>query len=169
MNLVGPLSNPADASYQLIGVYDAQFCGPVAEAAHLLGVRRVMVVHGEDGLDEISVSARTMVVEIDETGKRRDYTLTPEEFGITRLPVEQLRGGTAAENARTALAVLSGEGPLAVREAVLLNAGASLYICGLARNIGEGYKRAREALGSGAALAKLEQIRARSKTSAEAA
>ena len=169
MNLVGPLSNPADASYQLIGVYDAQFCGPVAEAAHLLGVRRVMVVHGEDGLDEISVSARTMVVEIDETGKRRDYTLTPEEFGITRLPVEQLRGGTAAENARTALAVLSGEGPSAVREVVLLNAGASLYICGLALNIGEGYKRAREALGSGAALAKLEQIRARSKTAAEAA
>ena len=143
MNLVGPLSNPADASYQLIGVFDPAFCGPVAEAAHLLGVRRVMAVHGEDGLDEISVAARTLVVEVDETGARRDYILTPEEFGITRSPVDALKGGTAAQNAATALAILDGGGPEAVREAVLLNAGAALYICGIARNIGDGYLRAR--------------------------
>lgn len=169
MNLVGPLSNPADASYQLIGVYDPELCGPVAEAAHLLGVRRVMVVNGEDGLDEISVCARTRVVEVDESGVRRDYFLSPEEFGISRRPVEQLRGGTAAENVVTAQAVLSGAGPAAIREAVLLNAGASLYICGLARNIGEGYARAQEALQSGRAAEKLEQIRARGKASAKAA
>jgi anthranilate synthase/phosphoribosyltransferase len=169
MNLVGPLSNPADASYQLIGVYDPELCGPVAEAAHLLGVRRVMVVHGEDGLDEISVCARTRVVEVDESGNRRDYFLSPEEFGISRRSVEQLRGGTAAENAITAGAVLSGAGPVAIREAVLLNAGASLYICGLARNIGEGYARAQEAVQSGRAAEKLEQIRARGKASAKAA
>jgi anthranilate synthase/phosphoribosyltransferase len=159
MNLVGPLSNPADASYQLIGVYDRELCGPVAEAAHLLGVRRVMAVHGDDGLDEISISGPTFVVEVDETGARRDYTLSPEEFGISRRPVAELRGGTAAENAATALAVLGGGGPAAVREAVLLNAGAALYVCGIARNIGEGYLAAREALASGRTAEKLEQIR----------
>jgi len=163
MNLVGPLSNPADASYQLIGVYDAAFCGPVAEAAHMLGVRRVMAVHGEDGLDEISVSARTLVVEVDETGSRRDYTLTPEEFGINRYPIGELRGGTPAENARTALELIGGAGPRAIQEAVLLNAGASLYICGIARNIGEGYLQARDALLSGRAAAKLAQVQARGK------
>jgi len=159
MNLVGPLSNPADASYQLIGVYDGELCGAVAEAAHLLGVRKVMAVHGEDGLDEISISGPTRVVEVDETGARRDYVLTPEEFGISRRPVEQLRGGTAVENAKTAMSLLGGAGPSAIREAVLLNAGASLYICGVARNIGEGYLLAREALATGRVAAKLEQIR----------
>jgi len=170
MNLVGPLSNPADASYQIIGVFDGRFCGPVAEAAHLLGVRRVMVVHGEeDGLDEISVCGRTMVVEIDETGRRSDYALTPEEFGLRRYAVEELRGGTAVQNARMAREVLSGEGPAAVREAVCLNAGAGLYICGIARNVGDGYQRARESVQRGAALAKLEQIREQSRASAAAA
>lgn len=159
MNLVGPLANPADAAYQLIGVYDASFCGPVAEAARLLGVRRVMAVHGEDGLDEISVSARTVVVEIDANGNRRDYGLRPEEFGIARFPVEGLRGGTPAENARTALEILHDAGSAALREAVALNAGAALYVCGVARNIGGGYLTAREALRSGRAAAKLEQIR----------
>jgi anthranilate synthase/phosphoribosyltransferase len=161
MNLVGPLSNPADASYQLIGVYDAELCGPVAEAAHLLGVRKVMTVHGDDGLDEISISGRTLVVEVDETGARRDYFLTPEEFGIARRPVGELRGGTAAANAATALEVLGGAGPAAIRESVLLNAGASLYICGIGRNIGDGYLMAQEALHSGRAAEKLEQIRGR--------
>jgi anthranilate synthase/phosphoribosyltransferase len=169
MNLVGPLSNPADASWQVIGVYDAQFCGPVAEAAHLLGVRRVMAVHGEDGQDEISVSSRTLVVEVDESGQRRDYTLSPEEFGVRRYPVEELRGGTAAQNARTAEEVLAGGGPPAIREAVLLNTAAALYISGGARNIGEGYLKARSSLQSGAARDKLEQIRALSRGAAEAA
>ena len=169
MNLVGPLSNPADASYQLIGVFDGELCAPVAEAAHMLGVRRVMAVHGEEGLDEISVCGRTMVVEIDETGRRSDYTLTPEEFGVTRFRVEDLRGGTAAQNAQLAPELLAGVGPAAIREAVLLNAGAALYICGIARNVGEGYLRARETVQGGAALAKLEQIRARCKSATEAA
>ncbi len=159
MNLVGPLSNPADASYQLIGVFDPAFCGPVAEAAHMLGVRRVMAVHGEDGLDEISVCARTTVAEVDETGARRDYALTPEEFGIPRFPVAALKGGTAAQNVATALAILDGGGPEAVREAVLLNAGAALYICGISRNIGDGYLRARQSLESGEARATLALIR----------
>ncbi len=169
MNLVGPLSNPADASYQLIGVWDPQFLGPVADAAHLLGVRRVMTVHGEDGLDEISVCARTLVVEVDETGRRNEYTLTPEEFGITRVPTEQLKGGSAAENARMAAEVLAGGGPAGVREAVLLNAGAALYICGQVRNIGDGYLRARAALADGSAAVKLEQVRAVSRRAAVAA
>jgi anthranilate synthase/phosphoribosyltransferase len=169
MNLVGPLSNPADASYQLIGVWDPRFLGPVADAAHLLGVRRVMTVHGEDGLDEVSVCARTRVVEIDETGRRSEYGLTPEEFGIPRFSTDQLRGGSAAENARTAAEVLAGTGPAAVTEAVALNAGAALYICGCARNIGEGYLRARGAMADGTAAAKLDQVRAGSRRAAEAA
>jgi len=159
MNLVGPLTNPADASYQLIGVFDPAFCGPMAEAAHMLGVRRVMTVHGEDGQDEISVSARTLVVEIDESGTRRDYTLSPEEFGIPRFPVDALKGGTAAQNAATAVAILEGGGPEAIREAVLLNAGAALYISGVARNIGDGYLAAKNALESGEARAALARIR----------
>jgi anthranilate synthase/phosphoribosyltransferase len=169
MNLVGPLSNPADASYQLIGVYDATLAGPVAEAARLLGAQRVLAVHGEDGLDEISVSSRTFVVEVDETGARREYVLTPEEFGITRSPVGELRSGTAAENAATALEVLRGGGPRAVRDAVLLNAGAGLYICGVSRNIGDGYLLARQALESGVAAAKLEQVRSHGKARVRAA
>lgn len=166
MNLVGPLANPADASYQLIGVWDARIAGAMAEAAHLLGVRRVMAVHGDDGLDEISVCEPTLVVEIDETGRRRDYTLTPEEFGITRAEVAWLRGGTAAENAAAAIELLGGAGAPALRDAVALNAGAGLYICGIARNIGEGFLMARESLASGQAAAKLEQIRARPRSSA---
>jgi anthranilate synthase/phosphoribosyltransferase len=169
MNLVGPLSNPADATYQLIGVYDAALIGPVAEAAHQLGVRRVLAVHGEDGLDEISIGSRTCVVEVDETGAKREYTLAPEEFGLTRSPVRELLSGTAAQNAATAIEVLRGSGPRAVRDAVLLNAGASLYICGISRNIGEGYLRARRALESGLAAAKLEQIRSRGKATVKAA
>ncbi len=169
MNLIGPLSNPADASYQLIGVFDPAFCGPVAEAAHLLGVRRVMAVHGEDGLDEISVAARTLVVEVDETGARRDYMLTPEEFGITRSTVDALKGGTAIQNAAMALAILDGGGPEAVREAVLLNAGAALYICGITRNIGDGYLRARQALESGEARSTLARIRGESMAGAKTA
>ena len=169
MNLVGPLSNPADASYQLIGVFDDAFRVPMAEAAHLLGVRRVMVVHGEDGLDEVSVCGRTRVAEVDETGRLGEYTLTPEEFGVRRYAVEELRGGTAAENAALGREILAGGGPAAIREAVLLNAGAGLYICGASRNVGEGYLRARQALESGAALAKLEEVRLRSKSTAVAA
>jgi anthranilate synthase/phosphoribosyltransferase len=160
MNLVGPLANPADASYQLIGVWDARIAGAMAGAAHLLGVRRVMTVHGEDGLDEISVCAPTRVVEIDETGQRRDYTLTPEEFGIPRAELAQLRGGTAAENAATAIGLLRGGGQPALQNAVALNAGAALYICGVARNIGDGFLMAQESFASGQAAAKLDQIRA---------
>jgi anthranilate synthase/phosphoribosyltransferase len=128
-----------------------------------------MTVHGEDGLDEISVCARTRVVEVDETGRRTEYTLTPEEFGIPRYPIDGLLGGTVAENARTAIEVLGGGGPEAIREAVLLNAGAALYICGMSRNIGDGYKLAREALATGRAAEKLEQVRATSKRAAVAA
>jgi len=169
MNLVGPLSNPADASYQLIGVFDAELLGPVAEAAHLLGVRRVMTVYGEDGMDEISVCARTHVVEIDQAGKRMEYLLSPEEFGISRYAAADLRGASAVDNARTADELVRGAGPNGVREAVLLNAGAALYLCGLERNIGDGYLRARTSLADGSALAKLEQIRAQGRRAAVAA
>ncbi len=99
----------------------------------------------------------------------RDYTLTPEEFGIPRFSVEELKGGTATQNAATALAILEGRGPDAVREAVLLNAGAALYICGIARNIGDGYLSARKALESGETRAALARIRGEKFASAKAA
>jgi len=169
MNLVGPLSNPADASYQLIGVFDGALIGPVAEAAHLLGVRRVMAVHGEDGMDEISVCARTRVVEIDESGKQREYTLSPEEFGIARYATADLHAADATDNARLAEEVLRGAGPAGIRDAVLLNAGAALYLSGREGNIGDGYRRARAALASGEALAKLQQIRAHARSAGAAA
>ena len=158
MNLLGPLINPAEASFQLIGVFDDKYCMPVAQAAHLLGANRVMVVHAKDGMDEISVSSPTRVVVIDEAGVVTDSVLDPAEMGIPRFTVADLRGGSAAENADTARRILFGEGPDAIREAVLLNAGAALHVCGLAASIREGYKTAKQSLLGGKVKEKLDQI-----------
>ncbi len=115
------------------------------------------------------MTGRTQVVEIDESGARRDYHLTPEEFGIARYPIESLRGGTPADNARLAMELLRGEGSAGMRDAVLLNAGAALYLAGAARNIGEGFRLAREALRSGRAAEKLAQIQGHGKAREAAA
>jgi anthranilate synthase/phosphoribosyltransferase len=159
MNLLGPLLNPADAEYQLIGVYDENLCQPVAEALRLLRSKRAMVVHGLDGFDEISVAAPTKIVELDRDGGLSQYTLDPEELGMGQYSEKELRGGTAEENARTACALLSGGCSGALRDAVLINAGAALYIYELAGSIKEGYELAGEAVESRAAQKKLEQIR----------
>jgi anthranilate synthase/phosphoribosyltransferase len=158
MNLLGPLINPADAGFQLIGVFDERYCLPVAQAARMLGAHRVMVVHASDGMDEISVTSPTRAVRIDETGTITDSVMDAAELGIPRFTLAELSGGSAEENAATAREILAGGGREAVREAVLVNAGAALSVCGLAGGVREGYQAARQALESGKAREKLEQI-----------
>lgn len=164
MNLLGPLLNPADADFQLIGVFSEELCITMAEASKMLGKKRVMVVHGLDRLDEISVSSPTKVVEIDEKGKVKDYILDPADFGIGPFDKQELIGGSPKENALLALDLLdtgeaSAGGRPAIKEAVALNAGAALYIYGLAENIRDGYLMVKEALKTGKVLKKLTQIR----------
>jgi anthranilate phosphoribosyltransferase len=128
----------------------------VAETLGKLGTERALVVHGEDGMDEITVCGRTFVAELKD-GEVRHYELQPEQFGIRRAEPSEIRGGDARENARMVRAVLAGEkGPR--RDVVLLNAGAALYAAGLAGDVGAGIARAAEAVESGAALAKLDAL-----------
>jgi anthranilate synthase/phosphoribosyltransferase len=159
MNVLGPLLNPAGAEYQLIGVYSEELCEPVAETLAMLGRERALVVHGLDGFDEISVSAPTKVCEIKSAGEKTQYLLDPEELGIKRYDEKELQGGTPAENASIALEILDSGGREAIRDAVLLNAGAALYTYDIVGSIKEGYMLAKEALVSGKTMSKLEQIR----------
>ena len=158
LNLLGPLVNPAEAEYQLIGVYERALCEPVARAARLLGVRRVLVVHGCDGQDEISVTGATHMVEIGEDDQCHERAFDPAACDISPASLEELKGGNAADNAALARELLAGGGPAALRDAVALNAGAALYVCGAAPDIAAGYRRAREALIGGTAAAKLQQV-----------
>ena len=154
-NLLGPLTNPAGAGIQLLGVYRPEIIGTMAEALRLLGAERAMVVHGE-GLDEITTTGPTRVAELAD-GSVREYTIHPGEFGIPLSSVDDLRGGEAAENARMFREILSGE-PGAARDAVLMNAGAAIYLGGLARSIAGGISCAEESVDSGMALQKLEAL-----------
>ena len=158
LNLLGPLVNPAEAEYQLIGVYDRALCEPVARAARLLGVRRVLVVHGADGQDEISVTGPTHMVEIGEDDQCHERAFDPAACDIAPATLAELKGGGAADNAALAHELLAGGGPAALRDAVGLNAGAALYVAGAVPDIATGYRRAAEALSGGAAAAKLEQV-----------
>jgi anthranilate synthase/phosphoribosyltransferase len=160
MNLLGPLVNPADASCQLIGVYDEALCTPMAEAALLLGKRRVLVVHSHDGLDEISVCAPTKMTEIESSGEVREHLFQPEEAGVKLFSPGDLVGGTPEDNAGEAMALLGGGGRAALREAVCINAGAALYLHGKAESIEGGRLLAVEALLSGKTSRKLDEIRA---------
>ena len=160
MNILGPLSNPAGAAYQLLGVYGKELLVPVAKASKALGSKRVMVITSQDGFDEISPCALTYVYEIDEDGKEREYTIDPEDYGIPAIPVEELSGGTGRDNAQLGMDVLKGCGRKGILEAICLNAGAVLYISRKVDSLKEGYKRAKEAIQSGKALAKLEEVKA---------
>lgn len=159
MNLLGPLVNPAAAEYQIIGVYKEDFCGTVADAAYMLGVKRVMVVHGLDGIDELSVSAPSRVVFIDEEGSRSDYIFDPASVGIKGYSLEDLRGGSAEHNARMAEDLLKERGPEAVKQAVLLNAGAGLYVYGKAGSIAEGYELAKQVFEEGKVQRLIDNLR----------
>jgi len=158
MNCLGPLSNPAGAEYQIIGVFSPQLVPLVARAAKLLGVKRVMTVHGEDGLDEISISAPTQIMFIDEEGQEQSFTFDPEELGIRGYRLEDIKGGDGQENARLARDLLEGTGRKALEEAVCLNAGAAMMVYGLVDSLSSGYEKARELLASGAVKSKLEQV-----------
>jgi anthranilate phosphoribosyltransferase len=153
-NLVGPLSNPAGASLQLIGVYDRRWVAPVAEALKNLGSERAWVVHGNDGLDELTVTCDSLVAILDK-GEVTLKTLTPEDFGLKRHKAEELKGGTNAENAAALRSVLEGQKG-AYRDIVLMNAAAVLNIHGKAKNLKDGVKKAAEAIDSGAALQTLK-------------
>ena len=156
-NILGPLTNPGKPSLQLLGVYDDYLVAPLAQVLINLGVRRGMVVYGQDKLDEISMSAPTNVCEIKD-GWFRAYTIAPEDFGLKRCTREELRGGTPAENAQIVRAILSGGERGPKRDAVLLNAGASLYIGGRADTMQDGVTLAGELIDSGKALETLEQL-----------
>ena len=156
-NILGPLSNPAGANMELMGVYDQSLVEPLAQVMANLGVDRGMVVYGQDSLDEISMCAPTSVCEIRD-GKFTSYEITPEQFGYERCEKGALTGGTPAENAEITKAILKGEEKGPKRQAVCLNAGAALYIAGKATSIEEGVKLAESLIDSGAALKKLEEF-----------
>ena len=160
-NILGPLTNPANAERVVIGVYDAALVEPIADVLIKLNIRRGMVVYGLDRLDEISVSCDTLVCEFNGTEKKT-YTLAPEDFGLERCDKSELVGGDPAENAAITRAILSGQETGGKRSAVLMNAGAALYIGGAADSIAEGVQRAAELIDSGAAMQKLEQFVAES-------
>lgn len=155
-NILGPLTNPASPKMQLLGVYDGYLVEPLARVLVSLGVTRGMVVYGTDKLDEISMSAPTKICEIRD-GWYRSGQIAPEDFGFERCQRDELKGGTPSENAKITRDILQGaSGPK--RNAVLLNAGASLYIGGKASGIAQGIKLAAELIDSGKAYEKLEQL-----------
>lgn len=156
-NILGPLTNPAGANMQVMGVYEEALVEPLARVLQKLGVKRAMVVYGEDVLDEISLSAPTRICEETLSGEFKSYEIAPEDYGFTRCRKEDLVGGTPAENAEITRRILSGEkGPK--RDAVLMNAGAGLYIGGKADTLADGIAMAAELIDSGKAMKKLEEF-----------
>ncbi len=156
LNLLGPMANPAQASHQLVGIFDRGRLETMARVLHNLGVARALVVAGEDGLDEVTLCGRTHAW-FNDRGSFRELTITPEAVGIERAPVETLAGGTAAENAQTIRDIFSGEvGPRA--DIVRLNAGAALWVAEVASDLASGVALATETLREGRALAKLDAL-----------
>ena len=157
-NILGPLSNPAGATMQLLGVYDKKLAEPLAQVLANLGVTRGVAVCGEDGLDEITLTGETDVYEI-RFGKITSYTISPEQFGLTRCPLEELIGGTPEENAQLTMDILTGKEIGAKRDVVLMNAGMSLYLGIDGITLADGIEMARDLITSGKALAKYEEFR----------
>ena len=155
-NILGPLTNPGSPKMQLLGVYDGYLVQPLAQVLINLGVTRGMVVYGQDKLDEISLSAPTTVCEFKD-GWMKNYVIKPEDFGFERCTKADLVGGLPEENAKITRAILSGEKGHK-RNAVLMNAGAALYIGGKAETLADGIKLAAEIIDSGKALATLEKF-----------
>jgi anthranilate phosphoribosyltransferase len=153
-NILGPLANPAGANMQLLGVYDENLVRPLASVLQNLGVKRAMVVHGHDGLDEITLTGTTTICEASD-GRLNSYFITPEQFGLTRCSLKELTGGDPAENAEIARAILRGE-PGAKRDVVLLNSAVCLYMARHDATLRQCVALARELIDSGRALAKME-------------
>jgi anthranilate phosphoribosyltransferase len=155
-NLLGPLTNPAGAPNQLLGVFSRQWVEPVAEVLHFLGSHHVLVVNAEDGLDEISIGAPTYVAELKD-GQVSTYTITPEEFGLERSPLDGIRIHDAAESLAMMRSVLDNQ-PGPARDIVALNAGAAIYVAGLAGSLKQGVELALAAIASGEAQHRLEAL-----------
>jgi anthranilate phosphoribosyltransferase len=156
-NLLGPLTNPAGARRQLVGVFGAAYVRPVAEALRVLGAEKALVVHGTDGMDEITVTDKTLVADVSE-GEIVEYEVSPEDFGLPRHAPDGLLGGDAHLNARVLRDILAGEERGASRDIVLLNAGAAIHVSGRARSVDEGVRLARDAISDGAAATALEDF-----------
>ncbi len=156
-NILGPLTNPAKPAFFLLGVYDEYLVEPVAKVLTSLGVRRGLVVYGQDKMDEVSLSAPTTVCEIRD-GYHRSIVIKPEDFGLVRCEKSDLLGGTPEENAVTVRTILAGEECGPKRDAAALNAGAALYAAGAAESIADGVQRAFEVLDAGTAVATLDAL-----------
>lgn len=155
-NLLGPLSNPANASHQILGVYEARWLRPMAETLLKLGIKRAWVVHGMDGIDELSISGPSRVIEV-KGGALAEFELTPADAGLDSSPLSALEGGTPDQNSAAIRELLEGRaGPF--RDVVLLNAGAGLHILGLAETLPDGVERARLAIDSGKAIRTLSLL-----------
>jgi anthranilate phosphoribosyltransferase len=155
-NLLGPLSNPAGVRRQMVGVFDAAWVEPIAHVLKALGSERVWVVHGADGLDEISNTGPTRVAELKD-GTVSTFEVTPEEVGLPRCTIDALKGGDGAANAAALAAVLDGTAG-AYRDIVLMNAGATLVVAGRAATLAEGVAQAAQAIDSGGARARLDLL-----------
>lgn len=157
-NLLGPLTNPADAKRQVMGVYDKQWVRPIAEVLQRLGSEHVMVVHSEDGLDEISLSAPTYVAELKE-GEILEYTIAPEDFKMERQPISEVQAEDADISLDLVKKALEGKGVVnAPRDIVALNAGAAIYVAGIASSLAEGVVIAEDVIGGGLARVKLTEL-----------
>jgi anthranilate phosphoribosyltransferase len=159
-NILGPMANPAGLKRQLIGVYDQSLCRPVAEVLGRLGSEHVLVVHSDDGLDEISLAAATQVAEL-KNGVVSEYSLQPEELGFKREPMKDLTVEGAEASLQLITAALAGEKDDRSQRAarmIALNAGAALYVAGVTKSISEGVSTASDILASGAGLEKLQQL-----------
>jgi anthranilate phosphoribosyltransferase len=155
-NLLGPLTNPAGANAQVVGLYRGDLTHQIAEVLRSLGSRAAFVVHGEDGSDEISITGRTIVSEL-KKGSIEDYSLMPEEVGLKRTSLKTIRGGTPDTNANILLRIFQGEsGPL--RDAVLLNASAVFVAAGKVSSLRDGIEMAKESIDSGKAMRKLKEL-----------
>ena len=155
-NLLGPLTNPAGAQTQVLGVFSLDVLELLAETLRELGTERAMVVHGAGGLDEISLAGPTRIVELKNDEIRR-YEVTPEEIGFERAPLEKIRGGTAAENAALIQRIFAND-PGAPRDIVTMNAGAALVVTGVVKTLREGAAAAKEAIQNGSAEKKLKEM-----------
>ena len=165
-NILGPITNPASPNYQLLGVYDEYLVEPLAKVLTSLGVKRGVVVYGQDKLDEISISAPTTVCDFG-GGEYKTYTIQPEDFGFERATKDDIVGGTPEENARITMDILTGNERGAKRNVVLMNAGAALYAAGKADSIADGVKLAAEMIDSGKAAAKVAEFAKASNEGAE--
>ncbi|MGB5604860.1 MAG: anthranilate phosphoribosyltransferase, partial [Gammaproteobacteria bacterium] len=155
-NVLGPLTNPAGAPNQVLGVFSDDWVEPLAQVLKQLGSEHVLVVHAQDGLDEISIASMTHVAELKD-GEVTSYTVQPEDFGMPRAELSTIRAEDAEDSLRIIRSVLANEdGP--AKDIVCLNAGAAIYAAGKAGSLAEGVDRAREVIGSGEAANKLEQL-----------